>query len=130
MRTAGMQGSGSLIRGSNFVDPFGRKPQQAGPSRKIAGDSGDSRDYTPQPAVQRLAPTSGDMASVNPTHKRRGSGGETIPVLDDDTREELMAAYQREKFAKTSHGTRDSLLAIWARMLHVWHGEAVPLVPV
>ena len=51
---------------------------------------------------------SDDPAFRTSAIKKRGTGRGEITVFDDEVRAAAMASYQKDKFAGTSHGTRES----------------------
>jgi hypothetical protein len=50
--------------------------------------------------------------------------------LGQDDKAELLLVYEKDKLAATSVAPRASQVATWLRFLELWHGEAVPGVPV
>ncbi len=50
--------------------------------------------------------------------------------MGQDDKAELLLVYEKDKLAATSVAPRASQVATWLRFLELWHGEAVPGVPV
>ena len=50
--------------------------------------------------------------------------------MDSVDRENLLAAYELDKFAASGHSTRQGRLETWIRLVRVWFGEAVDVIPV
>lgn len=64
--------------------------------------------------------------------RARGRG---VQALDDwdlsaEDRETVYADYEFDKHAASAQVSRESLVTTWERLLHKWHGEEVPAVPV